>query len=62
MYWETDGTKMYEGSWVKGCRHGHGTSYYEGCKEYEGEWVGDYREGLGSEWNDDGTLEFHGMW
>ncbi|GFE53680.1 MORN repeat-containing protein, putative [Babesia ovis] len=46
-YITTDGT-IYEGSWVKGKRHGHGTlvsSKYD--YKYSGSWVDDRREGHG---------------
>ena len=45
----------YQGSFVQGLRHGHGTYHYATGARYKGEWRNNVKEGMGSFIYEDGT-------
>lgn len=57
-FYNSNGTKIYEGKVMNGKRHGHGISYWETTKEknWEGGWINNMKHGKGLLYDDFGTL------
>ena len=61
IYGGDDAGMSYEGSFLAGKRHGHGTMVWPSKQEYCGEWHQDIRQGFGRYcWPDESVFE--GNW
>lgn len=58
--YDDSGSKLYEGEFKQGAKHGIGTMYLKGKIRYRGNFSGNKKQGEGELFQDDGTLLYKG--
>jgi len=54
--------KIYEGEWANDKYNGYGQSFLRGVCRYEGSFVNGQRSGEGIAYDEDGNIEYQGLW